>query len=211
MNSNNNYCNFYIVRHGETDWNRRKKIQGHSDSQLTEEAIASAREFGKQLNHIEFSAVFSSDLSRAKQTAQLIKLRKKATVTTTQLLRERKLGVFEGKKVEDLNKKLRELLYQLDLPEASAELQNNNVETIDHLLGRVITFLRQTAIAYPNKNVLVVTHAGLMGHLLVKLRYLNAERYRQLLIDNLGHFILKSDGVEFDIVDSKGIKYSANR
>lgn len=61
----NNFCTFYVVRHGETEWNVARKIQGHLDSSLTENGLSQAKELGKQLQTTHFDAVFSSDLLRA--------------------------------------------------------------------------------------------------------------------------------------------------
>lgn len=88
-----NYCTFYIVRHGETEWNVKGLVQGHTDIPLTKKGKRQARQLAKKLSRINFNAVFSSDLLRAKQTAQLIALEKKIAVKTTQALREETDGV----------------------------------------------------------------------------------------------------------------------
>ena len=200
------YCQFYIVRHGETEWNKERKIQGQHDTKLTPEALRQARELGKQLKNIDFSAVFSSDLIRAARTAQEIQLEKKATITTTQLLRERNMGVFEGKVVDQLTSELKKLLYQLDQATISEQkFLKCDVESVEDLLTRLLRFLRQTAIAHQNQRVLVVTHAGTMIQLLIKFNYQQVKKFRQVWIDNLGYFVLNSDGVDFEVVDTQGI------
>ena len=62
----------YIVRHGETDWNKARKIQGRSDIPLNEFGRHLARETAKGLADVHFDLCFTSPLSRAKETAQII-------------------------------------------------------------------------------------------------------------------------------------------
>ena len=200
-----NHCQFYIVRHGQTVWNSEHRMQGQKDSELTELGVKQARELGEQLKDVKFAATFSSDLQRAKKTARLVTMQKQAAITATKLLRERGMGVLEGKVIDDLSDELRELLYKVDSHQHYQELEDYQIESLEQALGRIIQFLRQTALAYPNHRVLLVTHAGLIGHLLVKLAYLGASHFRHLKIDNLSYVILNSDGIELEIVDAKGI------
>ena len=64
--------NLYIVRHGETILNRYRKLQGWSDSPLTEEGKVIAMEAGKKLAHVPFHRVYTSDLSRTIETANIM-------------------------------------------------------------------------------------------------------------------------------------------
>src|SRR3989339_1397072 len=102
----NNYCHLYLVRHGETEWNVQKIIQGHKDIPLNQKGEKQARRLAKKLVKIKFGVVFSSDLLRAKRTAEIVVLEKKIAVKTTKTLRERHFGRFEGKSwKERFNKK----------------------------------------------------------------------------------------------------------
>ena len=59
-----NYCTIYLIRHGETEWNEKKLIQGHSDIPLNEKGKLQSEQLGEKLKDIHFEAVFSSDLIR---------------------------------------------------------------------------------------------------------------------------------------------------
>lgn len=209
MKQNNNFCQFYILRHGETQWNRQHRIQGQLDSKLTREAIQEAKLKAEELKTVQFDAVFSSDLTRARRTAEIITLDRKMAIETTKLLRERRFGVFEGKNWDEMGQKLRKLIRQLD-ERADDQIfldqpELKNVETSQKLVSRFINFLRQTAVAYPQKKVLVVTHGGVMGNFLLKLGFKHANYFHQLKINNLALLVLESDGVEFHIQETKGI------
>jgi len=81
-------CHFYITRHGETVWNTKKIMQGHSDSPLTENGINQAKATAKKLQDVPFAQVFSSDLLRTKRTAEIISADYDVVVKTNKLLRE---------------------------------------------------------------------------------------------------------------------------
>src|SRR3989338_11238652 len=156
-----NFCNIYLVRHGEKEWNEKKIIQGHSDIPLNEKGKLQSKQLGEKLKDIHFEAVFSSDLSRAKRTAEIIILEKKLAVITTNTLRERMFGRFEGKHIDELRKILGELI--LFSKERQKKLFGlNDIENDEEVMGRFIPFIREVAVAYPGKNVLMVTHGGLM-------------------------------------------------
>jgi broad specificity phosphatase PhoE len=67
-----NPCTFYITRHGETVWNIQQRMQGQQDSPLTENGILQAKAAAEKLKKIHFDHAFSSDLLRARRTAEII-------------------------------------------------------------------------------------------------------------------------------------------
>src|SRR3989344_8043224 len=98
----NKLTTFYLVRHGETEYNVKKIIQGQSDSPLTKKGIEEVKNVAKKLKGIKFDYVFSSDLLRAKRTAEIIALEHKLEIQTNKLLRERRFGNLEGKSNSEL-------------------------------------------------------------------------------------------------------------
>ena len=87
---------FCIVRHGETDWNVEKRIQGHTDVPLNATGRAQALAMSFNAAHHRFSAIYSSDLSRAVETARYVAEREGEDVRALQGLRERHYGIFQG-------------------------------------------------------------------------------------------------------------------
>jgi broad specificity phosphatase PhoE len=87
----------YIIRHGETDWNKCKRFQGHTDIELNETGIAQANALQNELKKISPDVVLSSDLARAKGTALLATKLLDTPIIFSDQLREAKLGVAEGK------------------------------------------------------------------------------------------------------------------
>lgn len=201
-------CTLYVVRHGETEWNVKRLLQGHADSPLTEKGIQQAKDKGRYFQDVRFDAVFSSDSSRAEHTAQYIMQDKKIVVQTTKILRERAFGRFEGKHVSEYQSELRDLLEERN--KLTDEQQWSfrvceGIETDEELVTRFIAFLRETAIAYSGKTVLIVTHTAMIRTLLVRLGYAKQKELPPSSITNLAHCVIQSDGVEFEIKETAGI------
>lgn len=175
--------------------------QGHLDSPLTEKGKKEAERLGYKFRDINFDLVFTSDLLRAKRTAEIILLERKLAVETTKLLRERYYGVFEGKSFEAIHaysKLLSELKH-----EASEMNKKNKFEEDESVVSRLITFLRETAITYPKKSILVVSHGGIMR---VFLKHLGYNNLPSGSISNLGYMKIESDGVNFFVKKTEGIR-----
>lgn len=189
----------YIARHGETQWNVQKKIQGHTDSPLTKNGIIQAKNLATELKEISFSAVYSSDLLRAKRTAEFVALERELIVETTEALRERNFGKYEGSQ-----KRVLELLEELASKNISYETEG--IETDEKITERVITFLREISVAYPGKTVLVITHGGILIRLLRHLGYFTTEQLKEYKIGNTAWIKLESDGVDFFIKETKRIE-----
>jgi broad specificity phosphatase PhoE len=202
----NNYCQIYLVRHGLTDWNEKGLLQGQSDIPLNKDGEKQAIEAAKKhFKKIKFAAIFSSDLVRAKRTAELIALEKKMAVETSTLLRERDFGPFEGRHFNEVMKELR-----LDIQSfrvlTDKEAESLGIESDAKLMERFLRFLREVAVAYQRKKILVVTHGSVMRVFLTKIGYLSKEESRQVVIKNLASVKVLSDGVDFFIKEIFGME-----
>ncbi len=202
-----NYCNLYIVRHGETEWNVKNIIQGQSNSDLTEKGIQQAKDAGDELKDIKFDAVFSSDSTRAHRTALIIKLDRELIVETSHLLRERSFGSFEGKPGNHFHETFKEKLKEKELLEDKWDFRvADDVETDEELVSRFIIKLREIAVAYPGKTVLVVSHGGPIRMFLAKIGYATRQELIGGSFKNAGYVNVLSDGVDFFIKSIKGVE-----
>ncbi len=202
------YCTFYIVRHGETDWNALKLVQGHTDILLNKKGENQAKSLGQKLNKIRFDAIFSSDLLRAKRTAEIIAIEREIKVKATEKLRERYFGRLEGKSWKDENGELKYLWKKLiNLTEEERRIHKlERVENNHDLIKRLVPFLNETAVIYGGKNVLVVTHGGLMRVFLLHVGFGTDENLPSGSIDNLAYIKVDYDGADFIIKETFGIK-----
>jgi broad specificity phosphatase PhoE len=204
-----NYCTIYLVRHGETEWNAKNIVQGHQDSPLTEQGLAQAAATAQDLKDIKFDAIFSSDSPRAYRTAEIIKLERDLAIQTSQLLRERSSGLFEGKPSAERDEAIKDSLEQLKkLSEAERWVfkLSDDIESDDELMIRFIAQLREIAVAAPNKTIMVVTHGACIRVFLMKVGYATREQLPPRSFENAGYVKLLSDGVDFFVEEVKGIK-----
>ena len=88
---------FYIIRHGQTNWNKEGRIQGKTDIELNEEGIKQAEEAKRILKDYPIDMIVSSTLKRARKTAEIINEAKNVPIMFDKALEERGFGDFEGK------------------------------------------------------------------------------------------------------------------
>ena len=145
-----------LARHGESDWNHTKRWQGFADRPLTERGRGQAQELADRLAGTELDAVYSSDLQRARETAEVVARSKGLDVGTTPDLREVDVGSWSG---------LTRAEAEARFPEAYARwLQGaegwDDGESYEQLSQRVMRAIRTIATAHDDARVLVVAHGG---------------------------------------------------
>lgn len=139
-----------LVRHGETDWNRERRVQGHTDRPLNETGRAQARALAEEIAGEPLDAVYSSDLVRAHETARILAEPRGLGVTVIPGLRERDFGTWEGM-TDD------EILHRF--PHAQGRPWGD-AESPEEMSRRVLEALRRIAETHPGGRVLVVAHGG---------------------------------------------------
>ena len=145
-----------LARHGETDWNREGRWQGWADPPLNETGRAQARALAEQLRGTPFDAVYSSDLQRAHETAELVAAPHGVPVVADEGLREIDVGSWSG-------------LTRAEIAARFPDGERPDGETRDVHGARVLAAVERIARANPERRILVVTHGGTMralhGHL----------------------------------------------
>ena len=148
----------YIVRHGETVWNREGRIQGHTDVGLSERGMKQARLLSWRLKPVRIDAAYASDLSRASETAAAILEGRDVPIFPTPRLREYHKGAFEGLTEGELRAKYpdeypgyiaKDLDYAPEGGESTRGVSDRMTEIISEIKERHL-----------DENVLVVGHGG---------------------------------------------------
>ncbi|SRR5260221_344764 len=204
----NIYTTLYVVRHGQSEWNEKGLVQGQTESPLTTLGEEQAKQLGKELRHIHFDKVFASDLTRARQTAELISLERQLEIETTKLLRERQFGHYEGKPWEAL-RLLDEMQLTVEEDKRFSFKPHPDIESDEELVSRFITFLREVSVSYPGKTLLVVTHGGIIRALLLHLGLFTYKDTPRSAVSNTAYIQLESDGVDFFVKQTHGITTTA--
>ena len=145
-----------LVRHGQTDWNLEGRYQGQSDVPLNENGLAQAKSLTEQLKGQTFSAIYSSDLMRARQTAELIAKMLGITMQIEPRLREINQGEWEGVLVDDIKARYAEIWSQRTVDPANVRPPGG--ETVGEVATRVYAALDDIARLFPTEHVLVVSH-----------------------------------------------------
>lgn len=208
----NNLCTFYIVRHGETEWNRKKMVMGHLDSSLTKEGIAQVKSVASLFAPLNFSAAYVSDLPRAIQTAEIIfEGRSALSIHTSQKLRERNFGRYEGMLGEAYGMAVFDSRAQksvLPVLEQWKFMIGGAVESDESVVSRLMEELHRIAALHFGETVLVVTHGGPIRMLLMKLEVMPYGSLPPGSFANSGYLIVTFDGSTFDVKHVEGIKKS---
>ena len=140
-----------LARHGETDWNRELRIQGSSDIELNDLGRRQAHSLAQELEHVELDAIYASDLTRARATAEAVAASHGLDVRLDPRLRERSFGSWEGLTREDV----------AALPDGS----HHDGESDDEVRDRVLAAVQSIADAHRGEQVLVVSHGGALNSL----------------------------------------------
>ena len=101
----------FLVRHGETDWNREGRFQGQMDIPLNRTGLEQARSVAEALKDVPLDRIVASPLSRAFETARTLAVRKGLSVDTEADFREISHGLWEGRTADEVDKEWAEMLY----------------------------------------------------------------------------------------------------
>lgn len=143
----------YYVRHGQTDWNLDRKMQGgETERALNKTGIQQANETKKKLENVDYDTIICSPMHRVIQTAEIIKGEKNIMLTTDERIRERNLGELEG---HDVTEEIEEKIWDCD-----TNYQIPGGESLHDFEKRVLDFLEDIKQKYSNKTILIVAHGG---------------------------------------------------
>lgn len=138
-----------LARHGETDWNRDGIWQGWADPALNETGRAQARALRDELRADPFDAVYSSDLRRARETAEIVAQPHGVPVVADPNLREIDIGSWSG-------------LTRVEIAERFPDGARPDGETSEQHAARAVAAVERIAREHPGGRILVVSHGGTM-------------------------------------------------
>lgn len=163
----------YIVRHGETDWNRMRKVQGHTDIPLNDYGRHLAEETAEGMRDIRLDMAYTSPLLRAKETAQIILGSRKAPLIEEERLKELSFGSYEGLCCSGEHKEPGSDEFNRFFTDTKNYIPPKNGETVERLYERTGAFLQEICLReeeFKDKNILVSTHGATMNALLNRVK-----------------------------------------
>ena len=156
----NSSTRILALRHGETAWNRDTRIQGQLDIGLNDRGRAQAVALAEALRDESITAIYSSDLSRARETAEAVAAVSGAPLTLDIALRERAFGVFEGHTWAEI---------EANWPEDSQRWRKRDLnfapgggESLPVLFDRCVAAVERLAAVHPGETIAIVAHGGVM-------------------------------------------------
>ena len=153
-----------IIRHGQTEWNASKRLQGHSDIPLNEKGIEQALALAETLREEKLDAIFSSDLQRALKTAEEIAKWHNLPVQVDSAFRERSYGAFEGLSREEIKTRHPQshtAWYAAD-PDHVFPPGERLAESIRTFHHRATGAIHQIADQYTGKKIVLIAHFGII-------------------------------------------------
>ena len=155
---------FVIIRHCETDWNAQKRLQGHTDIPLNERGREKARQLGRALINLGITRIVSSDLLRARETAEIVSESICRSVEFDRRLREWNFGSIEGMTREEFKQR-----YGLVWGEWAFDFRPFGGESSADVIRRIESFLTDMRLLGDDETCLVVGHGSslytMLGHL----------------------------------------------
>lgn len=143
-----------LVRHGETEWNRQARLQGSMDIPLSDIGIAQAKKAAKRLALEKWDVIFSSNLIRARHTAEHINELVQVDILEDAGLRERMYGTLEGMTRAEIEALYPNLFVNPQMHEVAG------LESYEQLSERIRQTVENIAVHHAGKKILIVTHGG---------------------------------------------------
>ncbi|UBF25745.1 histidine phosphatase family protein [Kovacikia minuta CCNUW1] len=211
-----------LVRHGESSFNVERRVQGHWDkSTLTETGRASALQVGDALSELKFDAVYSSPLSRARDTAELILSRLKTPpatpLQTTDNLKEINLVLWEGLLFTEVAERYPEAYqnWKYAPEKIRMEIPGPDGQPVDFypvpaLYEQAKTFWKELLPNHAGQTVLIVAHSGINRALIITAAGLECDRYQSFHISNCGISVLNFAGGWGDPMQLESVNLTAH-
>ncbi len=172
----------YLVRHGETLWNAARRIQGQSDSALTEKGELQAHQVGERVKSLGITHVIASDLGRTRRTAEIIADACGCDVTVDPRLRELNMGVLEQRALDSLNPE--EESWRKALVDGTVDGRIPQGESMSEMAERMHQALNACLDLPEGSRPLLVSHGMALGVLLSTILGLPANAERRLRLRN---------------------------
>lgn len=153
-----------LIRHGETDWNVERRLQGHTDIGLNEQGLRQAEALGQALRGERLDAVIASDLQRALQTAEAVAQWHGLQVQREEGLRERCYGAFEGLVHHEISSRYPESYASWQAREVDAVFPSGErvCESFRHFYQRVIPTILRLGARHSGQRIALVAHGGVL-------------------------------------------------
>lgn len=198
----------YLFRHGETEWNKERKLQGQSDVPLNEFGRELAVKTSRALSGLSFDRAFSSPLSRAVETAKIIIDHRNIPLTTDKRLMEMHFGDYEGDPFDPPKTDPAHPLHNF-LCRPECYVSSAGAESFEEAMERAGEFLREQIVPLEGKceNILIVAHGAFNRCLLSGIASIPREDFWKIGLPNCAASILSLENGKFEILEESRVYY----
>lgn len=190
----------FIVRHGETLWNREKRFQGSADIELSDYGRELAHKTADGMKDIRFDRIISSPLVRAKETAEILRRDREIPVEIDPRITEMSFGIYEGCILDETPE------LQKFFKDPRKYRAPKGGEEIEDLLHRTADFMKNTvepmAASGKTERLMLVAHGGAISAIMCYVKQLSQEEFWDCgLCKNCGAHVLKLENGKYEIVE----------
>ena len=198
----------YLVRHGETEWNKVGKLQGQCDVPLNEYGISLAEKTAQGLSDVAFDAAFSSPLSRAKETARIILGKRDIPLILDDRLKEIGFGVMEAADYITARQDTENPIHKFFRTPANYRPPEGG-ESFDQLYQRTAEFLKEkiTSLEGKYETVLIAGHGAMNRSILNPLAGVPLEDFWRIPMPNCAVSTLLLENGKFTILEESKVYY----
>ncbi len=182
----------FLVRHGETEWNKSLRYQGHMDIPLSEVGLAQAEKLALRLSKEKLDAVYSSDLSRAMETAKAAARFHDLPVEVIPELRETNFGRWEGLTYKEIQQQYPEIAD--GWRKNPRDIKAPDGESLSEVAKRCFIGLDKILDNNPDRNVLLVAHGGIIRIIVAKVLGIDINEYWRIKQTNVALNIIEFHG-----------------
>jgi len=179
----------YLIRHGQSEWNELKKIQGQTNTNLTKHGKDQAKMLANMLIDENIDVIYTSDLNRAKDTAKTISEKINKPLIYSEFLREIKFGIWEGLTISEIEDRYKD--QYLIWNKSPDELILDNAETLQILKDRVMNWINPILLENKEKNIAIVSHGTTLKVLMLSLLGIPLFHYKNFTISNVGLSVIE--------------------
>ncbi len=191
----------FLIRHGQTEWNRTHRFQGRSDVPLNAEGREQVRATATALRDTPFTAIYTSPLSRAVETAELIRAHHPTVpLTTEDGFMEMELGEFDGMEAQRWMTDYRDFMKAwIDNP-GGVRMPGPNGECLEEVQARAMEALDNISQAHPpDSTLLICSHNFVILSILCKAKGISLNQFRDLQQDTAAYSVILKQGSQYTV------------
>lgn len=198
----------FIVRHGETEWNKLGKLQGNTDILLSEKGIELAIKTGENLKEVHFDKIYSSPLKRAYETACLIRGDRDMEIKKDDRIKELCFGDLEGQAIKDMKDNKESAFYHF-FERPHLYIPDHKGEALEDLIKRGTDFMKNEI--EPNKDcwerVMIVAHGAINKAIMSYIKNGEIKDFWTGGVQKNCNVIIVSYDGEYNIIEEEKIFY----